>query len=227
MDPYDHHVFALFDVCALSSFRTAAIACAAYRASGQQATMIGLAGAGRIGFYTAYLLHTIFGVARLGVCDPDHSQYARLLALCDHYLPGLRLERLPLEVLCERSQALFLSTTSTVSLCDKGNSARLQFIASVGADADNLSEIDASLLESHRLITDARQSICLGDMRRWQADGLIDENQLTELKTFVHEPPDATARLLFISTGVAVQDALVCQFVYHKITEEDEQRTFD
>lgn len=34
IDPDDHHVFALFDVCALSSFRTAAIACLAYRATG-------------------------------------------------------------------------------------------------------------------------------------------------------------------------------------------------
>ena len=214
IDPYDNHVFALFDVCALSSFRTAAIACLAYRATGRRAQRVGLAGAGRIGFYTAHLLHSVFGLERLDVCDPDDSQYERLQALCAHELPALQLERRSLDALCTQSDALFLSTTSAASLCNKDNSGRAPFIASVGADADNLSEIDASLLDTHRLITDSRQSLCLGDMHRWHAEGLIDPAQVTELSAFIHEPVQFAARYLFISTGVAVQDALVCQFIY-------------
>ena len=214
IDYYDNHVYALFDVCVLSSFRTAAIACLAMRRSGLKPRTVGLIGAGRIGFYTAFILHRWCGLSAASIHDPDPGNRDRFASLCAHYLPGLTIQWQPLDALCRESEAVFLATTSKVPLCDRSNSEGIAFLASVGADADNLSEIDASLLETHRLVTDSQQSMGLGDMNRWGSAGLLHDGMVTELKDFSAATHPKDKNVLFISTGVAVQDALVCKFVY-------------
>ena len=214
IDYYDNHVYALFDVCALSSFRTAAIACLALRRSGIEPISVGVIGAGRIGFYTALILHRWYGINTITFCDSDPSNRDRFAALCRQTLPKLIIREQPLEIICRESEAVFLATTAQNPLCTSANSANIKFISSVGADADNLSEIDVSLTSSHRLLTDSMQSMCLGDMKRWYADGMLDISRVTELKDFKAQAMVVAEKILFISTGVAVQDALVCKFIY-------------
>lgn len=217
IDHYDNHVYAVFDVCALSSFRTAAIACLALQRSGLSPQAVGLVGCGRIGFYTAHILHRRYGLEFLSVCDPDPVNYGRFTELCSHYVPGLRIQYKTQDNLCRDSDALFLATTSENSLCDSSNSRHISFISSVGADANNLSEIDMSLIKTHRLVTDSLQSIALGDMHRWHSAGKIYLEMVTELKDFTTATHPQDKKILFISTGVAVQDALVCKFIYDKL----------
>ena len=215
IDYYDNHIYALFDVCALSSFRTAAISCLAFQLGRKNHLTTGLIGCGRIGFYTAYLLHHWCHIDRLYVHDPSAENFQRFAQLCRHYLPELAVDQCTKDALLEHSSALFLATTADTAICNRNNSSHLQFISSVGADADNLSEIDASLLTTHQLVTDSVQSACLGDMSRWKNDGLLTQN-LTELRTLHSMPLLDAQQILFISTGVAVQDALACQFIYQK-----------
>jgi ornithine cyclodeaminase/alanine dehydrogenase-like protein (mu-crystallin family) len=215
IDYYDNHIYALFDVCALSSFRTAAISCLAFQIGRKNHLPTGLIGSGRIGFYTAYLLHHWCHVDQLHVHDPCPENRQRFAQLCHHYLPNLAINQCSKDTLLDHCSALFLATTADTAICNRNNSGHLQFISSVGADADNLSEIDASLLTTHQLVTDSVQSACLGDMSRWNNDGLLAQN-LTELRTLHNMPLLETQKILFISTGVAVQDALTCQFIYQK-----------
>ncbi|MDZ7750204.1 MAG: hypothetical protein U5S82_00765 [Gammaproteobacteria bacterium] len=214
VDPYDNHVYAVLDVCALSSFRTAAVSVLALRLCGAGGDPVGLVGMGRIGFYTACILHRWLGVDRILAADPDPRRRADFSALCAHYLPALAVEMLPLAAVTAASNALFLATTSEEPLVGADNGAHLGFVASVGADADNLSEVDATLLGSHRVVADSRDSMRLGDMRRWADAGLLKPGAVAELRDLAAAGPPTAPQWLFISTGIAVQDALVNRFVY-------------
>jgi len=218
LDYYDNHICALFDVCALSSFRTAAVSCLALSATEYHPKRVGLIGAGRIGFYTAYILFVWLGVKKLHVYDPKAENCERFIALCRHYLPELNLKIHENFTPNREVDAVFLATTSPKAVCSTVNCADVCFISSVGADADNLSELDSSLLKSHRVVTDSIQSMCLGDMQRWKMRDTINVGMVTELKDFFSQPGGNNDKIVFISTGVAVQDALTCQFIYAKLT---------
>lgn len=218
IDYYDNFVYALLDVCALSSFRTAAISVLAMRLTGYTPENTALVGSGRIGFYTAYILHNWMGISSFRVTDTNKQNYENFVNLSKHYLPDVSVTYMPLESLLSTSDAVFLSTTSTSSLLNRLNSSHISFVSSVGADADNLSEIDASLLQTHRLLTDSTQSMGLGDMKKWSDAGLL-KSKPTELKDFIHEKCNNYTKnhFLFISTGIAIQDAIISKFIYNKI----------
>lgn len=217
IDYWDNYIYALFDVCALSSFRTAAIACLAFSVTGLKSPRVTLVGAGRIGFYTATILHRWQGVSEVRVYDPDPENLDRFCALCARYVPALKLTMMDDLSALGRDEALFLATTAQEPICTATNCQGIRFISSVGADADNLSELDSSLLSSHDLVTDSIQSMCLGDMKRWQSGGQLSTEKVTELKDVVQRPLRDDEKRVFISTGVALQDALVCHFIYDKL----------
>ncbi|NBC50025.1 MAG: hypothetical protein GVY22_19070 [Gammaproteobacteria bacterium] len=215
LDTTDHFVRMTFDVAALSSFRTAAIAVLAYRLSVPAAESIALVGAGRIGFYTALILRRWLGVRSFLVVDPAEPNRERFETLRAHALPDTMVRYLPFADACAEAGALFLATTSRAALCDPECCGHLRFVASVGADADDLSEVAGSMLRTHQLWTDSRQSMLLGDMRRWRDEARIDGVAVPELRELIQSPVPASQPkpILFISTGVAVQDALVCHFI--------------
>lgn len=216
IDYRDNYIYALFDVCALSSFRTAAIACLAYSIANLRLTDFTLVGCGRIGFYTAALLHRWLKINTIRIYDCDAKNLQRFHSLCSRYLPNLKLTSIDNHIQATATEAIFLSTTAAVPICNATNCKDVSFISSVGADADNLSELDSNLLHTHRLVTDSIQSICLGDMQRWKLSGQLQPHMITELKDAIQRLPK-NKKMMFISTGVALQDALACRFIYARI----------
>ncbi|MDH3999308.1 MAG: hypothetical protein OET90_10775 [Desulfuromonadales bacterium] len=216
IDYYDNYIYATIDVCALSSFRTAAVSVLAMRYCQPKAQNIGLIGMGRIGFYSAYILYQWLGLRSFLVTDPCHDTRKRFESLCQHYMPEAKIELLPLAGVLDQSDVLFLTTTSAKAVLHAENAAAINFISSVGADADNLSEIDASLLESHRLVTDSMQSMCLGDMKVWATEGKLNQEDVTILPALAETVSTCDEPTLFISTGIAANDLIINQFVYEK-----------
>ena len=218
IDHHDNYVYAIFDVCSLSSFRTAAISCLALKSSHVDPISVGVIGAGRIGFYTAFILYTWMGLRKFYVADKSDENLSRFNKLREIYIPEAIVEQTSVDNLCAHSSAVFLTTTSDLPLCNAKNCANVPFVSSVGADADNLSEIDESMLASHSIITDSLQSMYLGDMKKWQAAGLIRQSDVVELTDMIAGSATVKNNMLFISTGVAVQDAIVSKFIYDKFT---------
>ncbi len=211
VDSTDNFVKGIFDVCALSSFRTAAISALAFKHSMPVTGMrVGIVGGGRVGFYTAKILSSWLGVEALSVADTDTGRVLELRKILDPVV----VHPSTLPEICNECDALFLSTNASSPLFDSAHAGSVNFISSVGADADNLSELDASLLEGRTLLSESRQNIAFGDMHRWQADGLLDEEQIVELREVIGKSAISAQPVLFISTGTAVQDALVCNFLY-------------
>jgi ornithine cyclodeaminase/alanine dehydrogenase-like protein (mu-crystallin family) len=220
LHPTDHFVEAIFDVAALSSFRTAAISVLAYKYCGHRRDhSAGIVGAGRVGFYTAVILREWLGIEHLVVHDLDERRGEDFLAALAGWYGG-RVRIAILDSVRRDSQALFLATTSQQPLIDGRLDHHMPFIASVGADADNLSELNADVLDGRMLLSESQQNIAFGDLKRWHEAGLIrpaDLIMLPHLLAAAARGTPVTTPAVFISTGAAVQDALVCRFLHDRL----------
>ncbi len=220
IDWHDNYIYAILDACVLSSFRTAAISLLAYSLiDDKKNDLLGLLGLGRVGFYTAILLHRWLGVTQINCYDSNPDISNRFKKLIFNYAPELTLNIINKNAVIRDSTSLFLATDSEVAILNDQNSSHLKFISSVGADADNLSELDESIIEGRQIITDSIQSMLLGDMKIWNEKELLSQNDVIELKEIINSQDKLKRNSLFISTGVAVQDALVGQFIVNKQTK--------
>ena len=213
IDEFDNFIKASFDVSALSSFRTAAISAVAFKHSGRfRRNGVGIIGAGRIGYYTCRILFEWLGVKEVFIHDLIAARANGLAVLFKNQLNVKVFSEM--NDLLELSRAVFLVTDAEHALLDSGNARHLEFISSVGADAQNLSELDISLLDEHLLISESRQNIAFGDMSRWQEQGALVASDITELRDLVGDDVESKRDVLFVSTGTAVQDALACDFIH-------------
>jgi len=217
--PYDNYIYAMFDVCVLSSFRTAAISVLAFHLlQSSQASGIGIIGTGRIGFYTALILNKWLQMDHFHCNDVNPKNRENFLKLSEKYMPDVQIDFIEANEMEKTCDSVFLATDSTKAILNAQNAQKLKFISSVGADADNLSELDASLLEGRTIVTDSYHSMMLGDLKVWEDQKIIDKNQILELSTLIDDKNIQMQNVLFISTGIATQDALISQFVYDKLT---------
>lgn len=216
----DHFVEAIFDVAALSSFRTAAISVLAFKYCGYRRDHVaGIIGAGRVGFYTAVILREWLGIERLLVHDVNDIRGRDFSdAITAWYGTKVRVAALP--DVRRDSQALFLATTSQLPVIDGRLERHVRFIASVGADAENLSELAPDVLEGRMLVSESRDNLAFGDLRRWHEAGIIRSEDLVLLPTLIDNAlrsGGVHAPAVFISTGTAVQDALICRFLHDRL----------
>ncbi len=222
LDWYDNYVYAILDACVLSSFRTAAISVLACSlAPNSKGTVHGILGLGRIGFYTAVVLHHWLGVNSINCYDANRKVTAYFTDLISMYAPDLQINLKEGDCVINDSASIFLTTDSKKPILNSSNGSHLNFISSVGADADNLSELHESIINGFQIITDSFQSMLLGDMKVWQEKKLISQEDVIELKDIVKEQHQIKSKTLFISTGVAVQDALIARFIVDNLSDEE------
>ncbi len=221
LNPFDHHVEAIFDVAALSSFRTAAISVLAYKHCGyHRGDIAGLIGAGRIGYYTAAILRQWLDIDQLLVHDCNDARRAVFLEAVSGWF-GRGVRGTGLDDVCRNSQSLFLATTSTLPLLGADLGRNVRFISSVGADADNLSELEPDILVGRRIVSESTQNLFFGDLRRWHELGLIGPRDIVPLAKLMRESAGGVSTRtssVFISTGTAVQDAIVCRFLHDALS---------
>lgn len=218
IDNDDNFVKGIFDVCALSSFRTAAISALAFKHTVETTQhKIGLIGTGRIGFYMAVILSRWLGVRELHVHDVNIK---RLRQFKEIFGKKINIKDVTLNEICKSCTAVFLSTSSTSPLLKESNAKNIHFISSVGADAENRSELHKSILKNRKVISESRQNIFFGDLQRWFQAGLLKERQVIELREVIGHFKKEKQPVIFITTGTAIQDALICQFLFERINQK-------
>ncbi|MCF6310508.1 MAG: hypothetical protein L3J19_08590 [Sulfurimonas sp.] len=221
LDWYDNYTYAILDACVLSSFRTAAISLLSFSIVYDKTNdSLGLLGLGRVGFYSAVLLHRWLGITHINCYDNNPEISKKFKKLISYYAPELTINMLNKESVIKDSTSLFLATDSEIALLEEKNSSHLKFISSVGADADNLSELDESIINNRKIITDSIQSMLLGDMKIWSDKKLLSREDVVELKDIINYENRLNEHILFISTGVALQDAIIGQFIVNKQTKK-------
>ena len=70
------------------------------------------------------------------------------------------------------------------------------------------------------MISESRQNIFFGDLQRWFQAGLIKERQVIELREVIGHLKKEKQPVIFITTGTAIQDALICQFLFERINQK-------
>lgn len=219
VDYFDNYIYAMFDVCVLSSFRTAAISLIALKllVEKNKTQKIGIIGSGRIGFYTAYILYKWLEIKEFNVYDENAQHQDNFYELVKIYMPDCSVRFENSENIYKESSVIFACTTSTKAILNSHNCQHIQYISSVGADANNLSEVDESILTTHQLWIDFEQTKNLGDIKKWKdSDKTINYHCLSDDNKNVK----IGKKILFISTGVAFQDALSCYFIYKNLSKE-------
>lgn len=218
--PYDNYIYAMFDVCALSSFRTAAISVLGYHVlQTPQKSGVGIIGTGRIGFYSALIMNRWLHINHFFCNDINEKNKENFLKLADIYMPDVCIDFVDIDTIKTACESVFLATNSTKPILNADNAKKIKFISSVGADADNLSELDASIIKGRTIVTDSHHSMMLGDLRSWENQSIINQTNVKELTALIDNKDIKMQNILFISTGIATQDALISQFIYDKLTK--------
>jgi alanine dehydrogenase len=127
----------------------------------------------------------------------------------------------------QKSDICITCTTANKFFVRKEDVGPGMFIAAVGADDAHKQEIDPALMASAKVVADSREQCCaIGDSYHAIADGLMSKEGIyAELCEIVSgQKPGRTTDdeiIVFDSTGVAIEDAVVAAAVYEKARDVD------
>jgi ornithine cyclodeaminase/alanine dehydrogenase-like protein (mu-crystallin family) len=221
--PQDHYVMGILDVAALSSLRTAVGILLGRQAShpGEaRAPRLGIVGAGRVGFYTALAFQRAGLIDSCAVYDPAPGAVERMRELC-------RLEAGPGIVPCSSLTELLGGCDSVALATDARQPVLgradietygLRFVASVGADADNLRELGDDLPGAVSFLVGSPLYFCLGDLKRWQQRGLLHPGEVTYLHQALAAPRPTAEATCYVSTGFPMLDHAAATLAYEIAT---------
>jgi ornithine cyclodeaminase/alanine dehydrogenase-like protein (mu-crystallin family) len=216
-------LLAVMDSAEVTLRRTAAATALAarYLARAESATIL-VCGCGPQGEANLLALAEILPLRRVFLWDLDSDRSAALAASVDS------AGRIAVEVATDlaeaarRSDVVVACTTSRTPYLDVGAVRRGTFVAAVGADSPEKSEIHPSLMAAAKIVTDVRaQCAEMGDLHHALAAGALSEGQvhadLAELVLGVRPGRTCEAEItLFDSTGTALQDVAAAATIFER-----------
>lgn len=216
IDPQENFVSHIFDACLLSSARTgicAAIATDLLSVSRERVTVFG---AGRVGYYAAFYAAALNGVREISFVDIDPDRAENTADLLSRQIAQVRFS-VEKEGRSDKTDVLILATTSAQAVSiPPGPGANL--IISLGADTDFQSELDPAWAAVSDIFVDTKDSMRFGDLYKWQQDGLISTDRITDLFGVLRNgaQPYSRTRIL-VSTGSALFDNITIGYLLDRI----------
>ena len=208
----ENYIEAGFAGCVLSSARTGACAALAQRLLQPEAVSLAVAGAGRVGYFSALYMAAQGNLERVWFHDIDGERATLAAEAIGRAFPGVTAG------VCSCSDTtgadvLVLASDSEQPLFS-ALGRRPPLVISLGADTDWQSEVAASALDHYGLFVDTFDSLRYGDLARFSRDGLLEGKVVTDLLSLLaggNAPPAAPH--LFISTGSALFDNLTIDYL--------------
>jgi alanine dehydrogenase len=120
------------------------------------------------------------------------------------------------------SDIVVTCTTSTTPIMDIGDVRPGTFIAAVGCDSENKSEIHPRLISASKVVTDfSEQSAAFGDLHHAIEKGLVTKSHVhAELGQIIAGQKNGRENdeevIVFDSTGTALQDVAAASIVYER-----------
>src|ERR1051325_1803648 len=208
-DASDGTPLAIMDSIEITILRTgAATAVAAKFLARADARTALICGCGLQGRIQAKALARVRPIECVFAFDTDRTRAAQLGEVVDEIVPA------DIVVTCTPSRAPFLERVAPGT-----------FVASVGADSEEKSEIAPSLLASAKVVTDVtEQCATIGDLRVAIAAGAMTRDGVHgELGEIVAGRKPGRERadevIVFDSTGMALQDVAAASIVYDRAVE--------
>lgn len=225
-DAENGRLLALMDSIEITILRTgAATAVAAKYLSREDSKTVTICGAGNQGRVSLRMLSQIRPLENVFVYDIDH---ARSGVFADELSEELELEVLPVEDLgkaTRKSDIVVTCTPSNHFLIEREHISEGTFIAAVGADNEDKQEIDPTLFNEVRVVTDiTEQCMHIGELHHAIEKNLFAAKDVSaELGEIVAgKKPGRRDRdeiIIFDSTGMALQDVATSAVVYEKAIE--------
>jgi alanine dehydrogenase len=219
-------VLAILDSIEVTLRRTAAAsALAARHLANADAATLAICGCGAQGRVQAEALAAIFPFKRAKVWDIDRAS-ASAFALEMTSSLGLPFEATQSTVdATSTSDVVVTCTTSRAPFLNEGDVKPGAFIAAVGADNADKSEIAPALMRSSRVVVDTReQCLVMGDLHHAVAAGAMTAQDvhanLAEIITGARVGRSTSDEVFtFDSTGTALQDVASAALAYERAKE--------
>lgn len=214
LHPEENFVTHIFDACLLSSARTGACAALAMARLHPEVRSLAIVGSGRVAFYAAVFAAEI-GIERIVVHDIRTGR-AEKLAEDLTALIGSRIRVEASEGPAATTDVLLLATTAVLPLLSRVETLA-KLVVSVGADTYSQRELDASWAALPSIWVDTLDSLEVGDLKAWIAEG----HAIPPLRDFEdlmrNDPSGEPWPRLFISTGSALFDNLTIAYLLNEL----------
>lgn len=214
----ENFIEAGFGACILSSARTGACAATAMRLLAPGANRVAIVGAGRVGYFAGLYAAALGAAGPIAFCDLDEKRAALAGQLIARDYPDIQPATFEISALRSgtsdplQPEVLILATDSEQPLFD-ASGHQPQLVISVGADTDWQREIHPDVLKHYPVVVDAPDSILWGDLKRFQASGLMAGQSIPDFNTLISQPQTRPKRALVVSTGSALLDNLTIDYL--------------
>jgi alanine dehydrogenase len=222
-DADNGRLLAVLDSMEITIKRTAAAtAVAAKYLARKNSSVVAIYGCGEQGHAHLRALSVMFPLRKVYAFDIDPNASLHFAAKLSRELP-IDIEAIrSLPGAIRSSDVVVTCTPATEFYIHTENVAPGTFIAAVGADDSQKSEIDPALLASAKVVADSLQQVCsIGDTHHAIAQCLMrKEDVYAELSEVVAGKKagriNETDIIVFDSTGVAIEDAAAAVIVFEK-----------
>ncbi len=229
-DPKNAFPLAVMDGTSLTQLRTgAAAAVATDHLAVEDATSMGIVGAGVQSYTQLEAIATIRPIEEVVISDLDEERVAKFIdAFEDRF--EVRAGSIADAAACDILSTVTPVESPIVSREDVGEHTHIN---AMGADAEGKHELaDEILLDAKLVIDDYEQTTHSGEINvPWGEEVLTDEDIYGAIgEIVVGEVPgrtDADGITVFDSTGLAIQDVAAARVVYEHADENDNGYPFD
>jgi len=229
-DPRNAFPLAIMDGTELTMKRTgAAAAVAADHLAVEEASSLGLVGAGVQAYTQVEAISTIRPIEEVVICDLDEERVADFIDAFENEF-AVRAGSVAEAASCEVLSTVTPSTEPIVTREDLGAGTHVN---AMGADAADKQELDPGILEAATLvIDDYEQTTHSGESSLAWEEGLIGEGDIHagvgEIVVGKREGrTDENEITVFDSTGLAIQDVAAAHVVYEYARDRDNGTAFD
>ena len=220
LHPEENFVSHVFEACLLSSARTGVCAALAREILAPASESLTVIGAGRVGFYAAFFAASSGRLISIRMADNDSIRATGTAALLSSMFPGLSVKAVSMKELTD-TDVVILATTSKEPFC-RPPAWGAKLIISLGADTDNQRELAPEWISIADIFVDTHDSARFGDLAAWQAAGLVNMDNITDLFGLLRQKTPRTALRpgLFISTGSALFDNMTISYILNKAGQQ-------
>ena len=220
-DPKTGKLLAVIEADTLTALRTgAAGAVASKQLARRESSTLSLAGAGRQALYQLLCHLSFFQFRKVFVWSPDPGEITSFIKRNSKLCLVLEGER-DLKRCVEEADILCTCTPSRKPLIDASWVGEGTHINAIGADAPGKQELDEKLLlKSSIFVDDWNQASHSGEINVPFSKGALSKSDIKDTLThalinnYRRKPREIT---LFDSTGLAIQDMVVADYIYKQI----------
>jgi len=222
-DATDGSLLAIVDSIEITLRRTAAASALAARYLARaDSTSVAICGCGQQGRAQLTALAGVFRLTRAKAWDIDAERACDFAREMRHAL-GIEVTAVAdVRDATRRSDIVVTATSAQSPFLGKDSVSRGTFVAAVGADSAQKSELTPDLLANSKIVVDVlAQCVVMGDLHHAIEAGLVGaENVHAELGDLVvgrkSGRTNAHEIAVFDSTGVAVQDVASAAWIYQR-----------